>query len=121
MKSTIMDIKFSYSWERLRYSLLRGLDTYVAKTEIGTIPPRWIRILHFVLFPLHSIYESQSQVHYSLMSNYYTIRGVKISAEFFDRVSIDAEKGIVFKFVKNENGIITLERASNTECVLFEI
>lgn len=101
-----------FSWEDLRYSFLRWLNYKVAKTEIGAIPPRWVRILHFVLFPLHGFYARQSQVHFSFPSDYYTIRGVKIAAGLFDAISMDAEQNVKFKFVKNEEGIATLERLS---------
>jgi hypothetical protein len=101
-----------FSWERTRYTFLRWLNYKVAKTEVGTIPPKWIRILHFVLFPLHGFYAKQTQVHYSIPLDYYTIRGVKIAAGLFDAISRDAEQNAKFKFIKNESGIVTLERLS---------
>lgn len=112
MKRTIRwkRISKSCTWEELRYTFLRWLNYKVAKTELGAIPPRWIRIIHFILFPLHGLYARQTQVHYALPLDYYTIRGVKIAAGLFDAISRDAEKGVKFKFIKNEDGIVTLEK-----------
>jgi hypothetical protein len=101
-----------FYWEEIRYTFLRWLNYKVAKTEIGTIPPKWIRILHFVLFPLHGFYEKQSQVHFQFHNDCYIIRGVKISAGLIDAISRDAEQNVKFKFIKNENGIVTLEHLS---------
>jgi hypothetical protein len=102
-------MKNKFLWEEYRYTFLRWLNYKVAKTEVGTVPPKWIRILHSILFPLHYLYARQAQVHFGFLNDYYTIRGVKISAGLFDAFSKDAEEGVVFKFIKNENGIITLE------------
>lgn len=101
-----------FSWEDTRYTFLRWLNYKVAKTEVGTVPPKWVRILHFVLFPLHGFYARQSQVHFAFPSDYYTIRGVKIAAGLFDAISRDAEQNVNFRFVKNEEGVVTIERLS---------
>lgn len=101
-----------FSWEDTRYTILRWLNYKVAKTEPGTVSPKWIRILHFVLFPLHGFYARQSQVHFSFPSECYTIRGVKVSAGLFDAISRDAERNVKFRFVKNEDGIVTIQLLS---------
>lgn len=79
MKKSIL-----FSWEKTRYAFLSWLSYKVAKTEIDAVPPKWIRFLHFILFPFHNLYERQSQVHYSLLKDVYTIRGVKISGAFIE-------------------------------------
>lgn len=104
-----------FSWETARYTLLRWLSYKVAKTEIGTIPPRWIRLLHCILFPLHGLYAKQTQVHYSMQFDCYTIRGVVISSSVLDAISHDAERNTVFKFIRNENGVVMLERQYQNE------
>lgn len=61
--------------------------------------PKWILVLHSILFPLHSFYEKQSGIKYDPRTNIYTIRGMKFSAEIFDSLKDSSLKGEYFQLV----------------------
>lgn len=85
-----------FKWENARYTFLRRLRYKVAKTNPGTVAPKWIKIIHFILFPLHGFYAKQAQVQYDFLHDVYIIRGVKISGLFLDRLSCNAKKNTKF-------------------------
>ena len=106
----LVSTRFNFSEQKLTF--VRWLNYRVAKTSMGEVPPIWIRIVYFILFPLHWSYTKQSQVKYDFSFDTYTIRGVELSSGIIDALSRDAEKGMVIKIIKTENGIVTCERLS---------
>lgn len=92
----------------MRYTFLRWLRYKLAKSQPGTVAPKWIQIIHFILFPVHGLYAKQAQVNYDFMYDIYIIRGVKVSGFFLDQLSGYAEKNTKFEFLENKDGVITI-------------
>ena len=97
----------------MRYKILRWLTFKVFKTPKNQVPNKFVRLVHFLLFPLHFLYERNSQVHFDQVSMIYTIRGVKISAAFFDMIRSKEHDGSAFIFFKDQFGVTTIERINN--------
>lgn len=81
----------------------------VAKVPEACVSPKWLRIVFIILYPIHGAYAHQAQVRYDWMHNYYVIRDVKISGCFFDFLTREVNEGKIFKLIKNEDGLITIE------------
>ena len=92
----------------MRYKLLRFIRELSGISE-GGMSPKPIMILYHILFPLNWFYQKQSNIHYSPMSNIYTIQGQKFSGDIFDFFSRCAERGECFQMIK-ENGEVMLKK-----------
>jgi len=44
-----------------RLRLLRFLKDKIAKTPDGELPPKWLRLLHNLFFPLKTLYAKKSE------------------------------------------------------------
>jgi len=93
----------------IRLRLLRWVNRRIFKTPPNQIPPKFIRGLYAVLFPLRALYERQSRCHYDFVTDTYTIGGVKISGRVFNYFDSYAKGRNVFRFIKSPLGDITIE------------
>jgi hypothetical protein len=88
-----------YQWLRKRYC------------EEATIPPLWLRILYRVLNPLYR--ETCNVCHYDFMRNNVNIDGCNISRAAFQWFNDSNNAGKKFRFVKIEDGVITIQELTN--------
>ena len=77
---------------------------------VEEIPPRWIRNLYAVLYPLRASYEKQSKIKYDFRRDAYEIEGIKFSRGVFQMLANSAMVGETFKLLQNDNRVITIER-----------
>ena len=70
-------------------------------------------ILFHILNPLHWFYERQSKVRFVPSGGYYILRGRKYHIHFLDAFGSDGIVGECYRIVKNENGVVTVERLIN--------
>jgi hypothetical protein len=77
----------------MRYNFLRWLRKIVKVPE-GAVPPKWIKVVYYCLFPLNFFYLKQSNIKYDIETDIYTIQGMRFT-------------GAVFKHLQDESNIGT--------------
>lgn len=82
----------------MRYKFLRYLNK-ISNTLEGSIPPKWVRILRYVLFPLHWFYANQSGIKYDYATNIYTIRGIEFSGQLLEAFGDAKNNGLKFQLI----------------------
>lgn len=97
-------------WEYARFRFIRWLNVKIAKTQLGEFPPKWIRIIHWSLFPLRWVYANQSQIRYSFERDTYTIDGIEIHFDFICELPYLAKNEIPVIFVEDRFGGITIRK-----------
>ncbi|HDL74969.1 MAG TPA: hypothetical protein ENH06_01115 [bacterium] len=98
----------------MKHKFIRFLIDRVARCEEGSIPPKWIRVIWKILFPIQAIRSSQKgPVYYNPLRNIVTIDRVDYSMTIFEQFSRSAKVGNKFMFVERKNNdgtiIITLQ------------
>lgn len=97
----------------------RFLDYILKKAGVpeGCVMPRWGKVIFALLCPLRYLcYNLQAIEGYQWQSRTWKIYGVKYSHVMFKFFAEDyLNTGAYFKFIKKENGVITLERISAPE------
>ena len=104
--------KTLFIWTEVRYRFLRALRQLSGVHE-GTISPRWIVFIYYLLFPFNWLYERNANIKYDAVYDIYTIQGMKFSGEIFRhfRQSI----GEKFEIVDTDDGTVTLRRIQGYE------
>jgi hypothetical protein len=105
--------KLTYQWEELRYKFLSFLCRKIAKNPPGTIRPRWVQFIYYILFPIKSMYERQANVKYDMLRDSYTINGIEITRHFLKVLDGLAEERRTVKITKNYWGFIQFEIVDN--------
>jgi len=81
-----------------RYAFLRWLRK-ISNTPEGCVAPQWIKFIYYILFPLNWFYEKQSNIKYDILSDIYTINGMKFTGEVFYHLRSEASKGMKFRLI----------------------
>lgn len=86
------------------YDLIIKLSNH----EEGKILPKWIMFCFFVLFPFKYIcWRTNYLSGYQVDRDIWIIEGRKFSSSFFKYLRVQKEG--TFRFVSQENGVITIE------------
>lgn len=86
----------------IRLKFLRFLTYRIAKVDEGAIPPKWIMIIHNILFPLRYLYARNSNIRYDVHTDTYIIRGTKFSGQFFDHFGRESSLNQKFEIIKRD-------------------
>lgn len=87
----------------MRYEILRFLRNISGAKE-GTVAPKWIQIIYWILFPLNAFYEHQSGMKFNPLTNMYMIMGQEYSGEIFHFFTRAASKGMLFRLKQHGTG-----------------
>lgn len=84
------------TWTEKRYSFLRFMRRF-CKVKEGQIAPKWMYFVYYILFPLNWLYEKQAYIKYDILTDVYTIRGMKFTGEVF--YHLKQSRGMRFEIV----------------------
>lgn len=87
----------------MRYKILRFLRDMTGAKE-GTVAPKWIKVVYWILFPLNGFYQRQSGMKYNPLTNMYTIMGQEYSGEIFHFLTRAASQGMRFRLKQHGTG-----------------
>lgn len=94
----------------LRQRFLRFLHYKVFRRKEGEIMHPIGKAIWKLFYPLHAMYVRNSQCHYDLRTDVYTIRGMKFSGNIFSFLNNEANEGRVFRLKKtSKDGTVEVE------------
>ncbi len=93
----------------MRTKLLLWLKYNLTNRSDAEIPPKWLRVLYYILFPLRWYINNNTDMSFDYSRLIYTIRGIKITSEVFENFEQLAEKETTLKFSK-KGDCITITR-----------
>jgi hypothetical protein len=113
-------VKLPYPKERKRVLFLRWLCR-LAKVPEFQLPPKWILVIQYILFPIRTIGLKYTPIKWDPPTNIYEIDGVKISGQVLKFLGRSAKDGEIFKFIKRDlTGDITIRVIEfNDEAIEF--
>ena len=82
--------------------------------------PTWAKFLIYLLFPLRTLYERNSNCYYDYATKIYYVNGIKFSPRFFKFFTTVANKNKVFRFVRLHSGIVTIEEMESEHLYVGE-